>query len=196
MYNILFLNLYAKNIMKKGLLLIMFLMVSCCIIAQNRSKKLTFAVGPVAYLPVSDYNTYYNPGFGGEVEAAYKFSEKFEGFVQAGYASFSGKKVSGTYYGFPYTIDAPKLGYIPALAGIRYTTGNFTFGAAAGVGVYSTTDSTGGSFTYSPQIGYTIGKLQIIANMITTKVKTDDPIFNLANVSSISAVGIKLFYKL
>ena len=130
------------------------------------------------------------------MEAAYKFSEKFEGFVQAGYASFSGKKVSGTYYGFPYTIDAPKLGYIPALAGIRYTTGNFTFGAAAGVGVYSTTDSTGGSFTYSPQIGYTIGKLQIIANMITTKVKTDDPIFSLANVSSISAVGIKLFYKL
>ena len=177
----------------------MFLMISCCMMAQNSSKKLTFAVGPVAYLPVSDYNTYYNPGFGGEVEGAYQFSDKLEGFVQAGYSTFSGKSntFSGTYLGVPYTFayTSPKLAYIPILAGVRYTTGSFTFGAAAGVGIYSTTDSTGGSFTYSPQIGYNIGKVQIVANMITTTEKTDDPIFSLANVTSISAVGIKLFYK-
>jgi hypothetical protein len=184
-----------KNIMKKVFLISMFLMISCCMMAQNDSKKLSFAVGPVAYLPIGDYNTYYNPGFGGEVEAAYKFSDKIEGFVQSGYSTFTGKTISGTYLGIPYSFDAPKLGYIPVLGGVRYTTGNFTFGAAAGVGIYSTTDSTGSSFTYSPQIGYTIGNLQIVANMITTSVKTDDPLYKLANVTSISAVGIKLFYK-
>lgn len=173
----------------------MFLIICCCVMAQNSSKKLSFAAGPVAYLPLTDYNTYYNPGFGGEFEAAYKISEKWEGFFQTGYSTFSGKRVSGTYLGFPYSFDAPKLGYIPILAGVRYTTGKLTFGAASGVGIYTTTDSTGNSFTFGPQIGYNTGALHIVANMITTIVKTDDPIFKLANVSRISAVGIKVFYK-
>lgn len=181
--------------MKKIAILGIFLIISCSLIAQNSSKKLSFAAGPVVYLPISDYNTYYNSGFGAEVEGDYKFSNKLEGFVQVGYSSFSGKRVSGTYLGFPYSFNAPKLGYIPLLGGLRYTTGNFTFGVAAGVGTYSTTDSTGGSFTYGPQIGYNTGKIQIVTNMITTTVKTNDPIFRSANVSSISAIGLKIFYK-
>jgi hypothetical protein len=177
--------------------------------AQNSDKKWQFAAGVSASVPIGKFADYYNPGYGGEVEVSYLFNEKFSWYVTSGYNVFAGKKntYSVNYGGIPFNFDytSPKIGYIPILGGPRYTIGNFSLGVAAGIGIYNfknkgntynvISDTTGVSFTYSPEIAYSTGKFKIAASYTSSTVKLDAQFSNYVDLKNAAFIGIKLFYQ-
>ncbi|MFC4232362.1 hypothetical protein ACFOW1_10700 [Parasediminibacterium paludis] len=179
------------------------------VVAQQSNRKWQFSVGASASLPSGKFSNYYNTGYGGEAEISYLFNEKFSWYVTSGYYVFTGKKntYSVNYGGIPFNFDytSPKIGYIPILGGPRYTIGNFSLGIAAGVGIYNfknegntynvISDTTGISFTYSPQIAYTTGKFKIAASYTSSTVKLDAQFSSYVDLKNAAFIGIKLFYQ-
>jgi len=173
--------------------------------AQESDKKWQFAVGAATSAPLSQFKNYYSAGFGGEFEASYHFSEKFSWYAKTGYNMFSGKKNTYVYFGFPFEYTSPKIAYIPILSGPRYTIGNVSVGVASGVGIYNFKDdgnsvsaigdTTGVSFTYSPEISYNFGKLRVAASYTASTVKLDDQFAGFIDIKNATFLGIKLFYQ-
>jgi len=184
-----------KKILLAGLLNFGFVAA----MSQENEKKWQFAVGASASLPNGKFGDYYNAAYGGEVEVSYLLNEKFSCYAKTGYSIFSGKNNSYTFnYGsilFNFDYPSPKIGYIPILAGPRYTFGNFSVGVAAGVGIYKfknennviysfISDTTGASFTYSPEIAYT-----------SSTVKLDEQFSSYVNLKNATFWGLKLFFQ-
>jgi hypothetical protein len=191
--------------MKQTLLACILLLGVTSAIAQQSDKKWQFAVGAGTSVPLSQFKNYYNTGFGGEFEASYSFNEKFSWYAKTGYNIFSGKKNTYVYFGFPFEYTSPKIQYIPILGGPKYTIGNFSVGVGAGVGIYNfknegnavaiINDTTGVSFTYSPEIAYNIGKLKIAASYTSSTVKLDEQFSSFVDLKNATFIGLKLFFQ-
>ncbi|MBP9740920.1 MAG: hypothetical protein KBD28_09550 [Chitinophagaceae bacterium] len=112
-------------------------------------------------------------GYGAELQLTYEASTNFEGFAQVGYSSFSGKGAG-----------SGSVGFLPILVGGRYVSNGLSFGAGIGYGSFSGSGSSSGGFAYSPQVGYSFGKSQLIGsyNGISTSGSTS------------SFIGFKFFY--
>ena len=195
--------------MKKLLLMYLLGFGFVAATAQESDKKWQFAVGGSTLLPMGKFSDYYNTGYGGELEASYRFNEKFSWYVKTGYNTFSGKKNTYTvlFNGIPFNFDytSPKISYIPLLGGPRYTVGNFSVGVAAGVGFYNfknegntynvISDTSGVSFTYSPEVAYTVGKFKIAASYTASALKLDEQYSTYVDLKNATFIGLKLFFK-
>ena len=191
--------------MKKLVLAFIFCISIATIMAQESDKKWKFAVGPSVSAPIGKFNDYYNIGYGGDFEISYNLTEKFSWYLATGYSIFSGKKNSYTYYGFPFEYQSPKINYIPILGGPRYNIGNFSVGCAAGVGIYTfknegniyniISDTTGTSFTYSPEVAFNSDKFKITLSYTSSLVKLDEQLSGYVNLKNATFIGLKLFYK-
>jgi hypothetical protein len=114
-------------------------------------------------------------GLGADVLVRTSFSDKVQGFAQTGYNAFINN-------GF-------NVAYIPLVVGLNMKVNGFTPGIGIGYASSTAGGSTIGGFTVSPQIGYQINKLELLAN------------FNSTNVTSSGAgtwniFGVKVFYKI
>ncbi len=114
-------------------------------------------------------------GLGADVLVRTSFSDKVQGFAQTGYNAFINN-------GF-------NVAYIPMLVGVNLKVNGFTPGIGLGYASSTAGGSTIGGFTVSPQVGYQINKLELLAN------------FNSTNVTSSGAgtwniFGVKVFYKI
>ncbi|MBI3139894.1 MAG: hypothetical protein HYZ15_15050 [Sphingobacteriales bacterium] len=142
------------------------------------AQTFRFGIGPAISLPVGDLSEISSVGIGAEITGIAEFSESFEAFAQAGYQSFAGKKID--VFGSPVKLDA--LNHIPIIVGARYKTGGFLLGG--GIGFASWGENSSG-FAYSPQIGYSTGNIDIIAQYHGTAM----------NGGTLSYVGVKAYYK-
>jgi hypothetical protein len=165
----------------KKILLLTTLSLSVFITSLKAQDKGGFklGVGPVASLPFGDFKSSYSFGFGGEVQAAYGITDNIDGFVQAGYTTFIAKTIDLPFLG---SIKAPSNGLIPALVGAHYHNSGFMIGAGIGYGKF-TASGAGGGFAYSPQIGYSFGLVDVIANYTGVAVSG----------GSYSSAGLKVF---
>lgn len=168
--------------MKKIVLLAALAIASFAANAQQESKKFTLALGPTLSLPLGDLKEVSSLGIGAEVEGSLAISESFQGFLQAGYASFSGKSYD---FGFGLSGKYPTTSVVPVLVGGRYVYNGLSFGAGLGYASYSIAGNSEGGFTYSPQIGYDFGKIKGIVNYTSTSL----------DGGSASFLGLKVFYK-
>jgi hypothetical protein len=195
--------------MKKTLLACMLLLGVTSAIAQDSDKKWQFGVGASALLPIGKFGDYYNTGFGGEFEASYHFNEKFSWYAKTGYNIFSGRTNAYPviFGGIPFNVEytSPKAQYIPIIGGPRYRIGNFSVGVAAGVGIYNFKDNgntvaligdtSGVSFTYSPEIAYNIGKLKIAASYTSSTLQLDEQFSSFVDLKNATFIGLKLFFR-
>jgi hypothetical protein len=166
--------------MKKIFLLAALSLTTLAAAVHGQEKGgLTLGVGPVAALPLGDAGDAYTFGIGGEVQAAYGITDNIAGFVQAGYTQFLAK--STTFGGI--SIDGVKTGSIPALIGARYHNSGFMVGVAIGYEKL-TASGEGGGFAYSPQLGYSFGKIDLIANYTGASISS----------STFSYVGLKVIF--
>ncbi|GMV78353.1 MAG: hypothetical protein AMXMBFR79_14840 [Chitinophagaceae bacterium] len=136
---------------------------------ESSSQKFSFGVGPVLAMPTS---TGYSFGYGAEVQATYHASENFDAFAQLGFNNFSIKSSFG----------GGSQGLIPVLVGGRYVSGAFS--AGAGIGFGSFTKGGGSGFMYSPQVGYSFDKMQLILTYSGVSVTG----------GSFGFIGLKGFY--
>lgn len=191
--------------MKKWILACLLCSSLVTVMAQESDKKWEFSVGPAVSAPIGNFKDYYNMGYGGNVQVSYKISDKFSWYIETGYSIFSGKKNTYQVYGFPFEYTSPKINYIPILGGPKYTIGNFSVGLAAGVGIYNfknegnaysvISDTTGVSFTYSPEIDFNAGKFKIAASYTSSTVKLDEQLSGFVNIKNATFISLKLFYK-
>jgi hypothetical protein len=124
-------------------------------------------VGPVGAIPFGSLGDYNSIGIGGEAQAAYGITDNFAAFVQSGYSTFFGKTYTfkSPIPGIPdVSTKGSSLGFVPMLAGVRYHNSGFSIGGAIGYGLFTGGGSSSGGFAYSPQIGYSIGPVDIIAH--------------------------------
>ena len=162
--------------MKKVLMTLCVASLAFCAKAQD--KKFGLGVGPVVSIPTGNLATGWNVGFGGELQATYALSSSIDGFAQAGYQSFSGKTIAG------YSVSSVSL--IPVLVGARYKVGSgVNAGLGIGYGSFSGSGSSSGGFAFSPQVGYSISKIDIIANYTSVSVTGGSDAF----------FGLKVYYK-
>lgn len=142
------------------------------------AQTFRFGIGPAISVPMGDLGDVSSVGIGAEVTGIVEFSESFEAFAQAGYQNFAGKKID--VFGTSVKLDA--LNHIPVLVGARYKTGGFLLGA--GVGFASWGENSSG-FAYSPQIGYSLGNIDIIGQYHGTAM----------DGGTLSYVGVKAYFK-
>jgi len=109
-------------------------------------------------------------GYGADIQASTDFSEKIQGFLQTGYHSYGNNDVS--------------IGNIPFLVGVNYKAGNFRPGV--GLGYSSFSGGGSGGFSFSPQFGYNLNKVDLILHYTTTSVEG----------FSYSVFGLKVLYQI
>lgn len=162
--------------MKTTILFFALAIFSIHAIAQDDEddKTFKFGLGGTLSIPLGDLKLSTTYGVGFEATGVYSFSEDIAGFAQAGVNVFKGKSDFGS--------DASLLN-IPVLVGARYKVNGFFIGAGVGYGRFSSSTTSLGGFSYSPQIGYDLGKLQILLHYTSTTVTG----------GSLSYVGLKAF---
>jgi hypothetical protein len=110
-------------------------------------------------------------GFGVDIVGKTDVSENFEGFIQTGYNL--------------YSADGGSWSVIPVLVGANYKAGSFKPGLGIG---YSRLNYSGGlgigGFSYSPQLGYSFDKFDIIGHY--TSFSNNNFIVNV--------IGLKALY--
>jgi len=111
-------------------------------------------------------------GFGLDLSVKKDLNESFEGFLQSGYNSYS---ESGSTFGI-----------IPVLVGANYKAGNFRPGIGIGYGSLSSGGSGKGSggFSYSPQLGYSMEKVDLVAHYTAISIEN----------STCNIIGLKVLY--
>ncbi|MBI5371481.1 MAG: hypothetical protein HZA79_05580 [Sphingobacteriales bacterium] len=154
-----------------------------CAVAMSLSlvssaQTFRFGIGPAISLPIGDLADFNGIGIGAEVTGIVELSESFEAFGQAGYQSFLGKKID--YFGG--TLKTESLNHVPVIVGARYKTGGFLVGGGIG---FASWGKNASGFAFSPQIGYSTEKIDVIGQFHST----------LKDGSSLSYVGIKAYYK-
>ena len=166
--------------MKKFLLLTALSLSAFAASVQAQDKGVfKLGVGPVASLPFGSFSDSYSFGFGGEVQAKYGITDNIAGFLQTGYTTFIAKTVDLPFIG---SYKAPSTGLIPILVGAHYHNSGFIIGAGIGYGKF-TASGAGGGFAYSPQVGYSFGLVDVIANYTGVAVSG----------GSYSSAGLKVF---
>jgi hypothetical protein len=135
--------------MKKLLLLSALSFASLTIFAQDKTSGFELSVGAEGGLPVGDFNTGYNIGFGATGKLAYNFDASSAATFQTGYMSFGGKTVSA--YG--YSASVPAVGFVPFKVGYRYTLDGGIF-LEPQLGFTAVSNGGGTAFTYAFNAGY------------------------------------------
>jgi hypothetical protein len=146
--------------MKKLLVIPVFLMFSL-IGARAQDGGFSFGAGLNLALPIGDFSETHSFGVGVEAQGEYMFSEMFGAVFNTGYTQFMGKEVVilGT------TVEYDGIGLIPVMAGVRvYPSSQFFIGARAGLGVFTGNDNSSTGFAYRPEVGATLGPVQIAAS--------------------------------
>ncbi len=166
--------------MKKITLL--FTAVLFVFIVNAQEKILSYYVGPVVSLPISNFSNVAGLGFGGEFQVDYPFSQHIEGFGQAGFQSFSGKTIGGVSQ---QSFSAPSV-----LIGARYNINKLSFGLGAGYTSYLAKYTDDG-ISVSPQIGLKFSNFNLVAHYTLTFVNG-----GAIGSSQFSSFGLKLFYRL
>lgn len=150
--------------MKKSIISFFLLIAAFAVNAQD--KKFQLGAGPVVSLPSGDLKDINTIGLGGEFSAAYNISDDFQGFAQVGVHFFGGKNVN---FGVG-SIKMPSATHIPVLVGARYLIDQFNVGLGAGYGSYSFDGSKSNGFTFSPQVGVKLGKIDLTGHYTSTSV--------------------------
>lgn len=180
--------------MKK--LVFTLLLVTTAFITNAQDKKFQIGLGPVISFPSGPLSTTNSIGFGGEFVGSYALAENFQVFTQVGVHSFTGKS-------FDIGIDlndyrdlfdvaqlkkdlkSPSLTHIPVLVGAKYMVNEFIVGLGLGYGAYASEGSSISGFTFSPQVGLNLEKIDVIAHYTSTSI------FNV----NYSYFGVKTAYK-
>lgn len=142
---------------------------------DDEDKVFKFGVGGTISVPLGDLKESTTYGVGFEVTGVYSITENIAAFAQTGINVFKGQ----SNYGY----DDASLLNIPFLAGARFKTGGFFIGAGAGYGRFTSDGTTLSGFMYSPQVGYDLGKMQVLLHYSATSVTG----------GTLSYVGLKAF---
>ena len=134
--------------MKKVFLL--FCLSACGLAASAQTTRGTnpggFSIGLEAGVPVGEFGKPYSHVLGGSLQYEYKPDTDFGLTFNAGYLSYSIKKSFGS----------GTVGFIPALAGVKYYFAPTIFAHAQLGAAIGTDKGQGTSFAYSPGIGINI----------------------------------------
>jgi hypothetical protein len=161
--------------MKKTVFIVLLL---CSLSLSSTGQTFRFAAGPVVSVPVGNLGHINGIGIGAELTGILEFSESFEAFGQVGYQRFAGK----TFNVLGISVKGDATSHVPVLLGGRYKTNGILVGAGMGYGSYGEGSS---GFTFSPQLGYSLEKLDIIGNYTSSSV----------GGLSLSYFGVKAHYK-
>lgn len=165
--------------MKKQIISFFLLIAAFTVNAQD--KKFQLAAGPVVSFPTGELKKINTVGFGAELVATYNLSDSFQGFAQTGVQFFGGKSLSlGTE-----SIKMPSFTHIPVLVGARYLINQFNVGLGAGYGSFSLDGSKSNGFSVSPQVGVSLGKINLTGHYTSTSVSN----------GSLNYIGLKTAYK-
>lgn len=164
--------------MKKVLLFAVLSTVLLQLKAQE--NKAEFKVGASLAIPTGLLQLGHGIGYGVVFDAdIYKINNNLNIYGEAGVLFFSGKSFLGD--------KAPTATHIPVLGGIRYKSNDFFVGVGIGYGYYNfgTGDGSESGLSFSPNIGYSLSKVDIIAK------------YNSTTTSSVNAnyIGIGGVYK-
>lgn len=145
--------------MKKILISFCFLLVLQ--ICKSQDKQLQWGIGPGLTIPTGALQFGNGIGFGAEINANYTLSENISINGQTGYSFFSGKYIFGE--------KNSSAGFIPILAGLRYSSKGLLIGMNLGLGMWNFGEGDKESgFTFRPQFGYDLGKFEILAGYTST----------------------------
>jgi hypothetical protein len=158
--------------MKKTIFLSM-LAIAINFSANAQKQNFSFSVGGgLSSISASGGNGNSATGFGVDLVGKTNLSETLEGFVQTGYSSFSENGAS--------------LSNTPFLVGVNFQAGVFKPGLGIGYSNFSGGGSSTGGFAFSPQIGYNIDKVDVVAHYTSTSL----------NNGSFNIIGLKVLYKI
>ncbi|GEM_PF-2994039 len=169
-------NFEAQTSLMKSLKLFTlasFILLTIGASAQTQAFSLSLGAGLSNFS--ANNNAKSSLGLGADLTVRTDFSENVQGFAQTGYSAF----LSNGY----------NVAYIPMLVGVNLKLSGFTPGLGIGYGSSTAGGSSTGGFTYSPQVGYSFDKYELVAHYTSTNLNT-----GAANNWSIA--GIKLLYKL
>ena len=141
---------------------------------EDDEKTLKFGLGGALSLPTGDLKESVDYGVGFEGMALYRLTPNVHLFSQVGVDVFRGP----SYFG-----ESANLLHIPIMAGARFNVKGFFVGGGAGYGLWSGSGESTRGFLYSPQIGYSFGKANILAHYTSTSVTG----------GSLSYFGVKFF---
>jgi len=161
--------------MKKALVFLLVLTAWC---SGTQSQTFKFGIGPALSLPIGTFYDINSVGIGAEVTGILQFSEKFEAWGQAGYHYFTKKDIE---YG-GVTFEGESTGHVPFIFGGRYRSSNFVIGAGFG---YSTFGEGASGFTFSPQLGYSSDKVDVLGHYTSTSI----------DGSNLAYIGLKTHFK-
>ncbi|MEI8099660.1 MAG: hypothetical protein WCG74_12530 [Sediminibacterium sp.] len=149
--------------MKKWFFLFFIIVLATNIKAQDKIVK--FGIGPSISVPTGIFQLGHGIGLGLEITSTYPISETINVIGQLGYHSFSGKEFLGD--------KPPAASFIPIIAGIRYSSKGLLVGIGIGYGMYNFGDGdTESGFTFRPQIGYDLGKIEILGGYTSTSTSS------------------------
>jgi hypothetical protein len=156
--------------MKKYLLL-SAIILGIITVANAQTKKFKFSAGGGIASYTAGTGGKSTMGFGIDIIGKTDISENFEGYIQAGYNTFSS--------------DGGSWGIIPVLVGANFKAGNFKPGLGIGYGNLTAGSGGVGGFAISPQIGYGFEKIDLVASYTNISVSDN---------YSLKVFGLKLFY--
>jgi len=161
--------------MRKVVFLVLTLFLG---VLNTNSQTFRLAAGPVLSVPVGNFKNINTFGIGAELSGILEFSDNLEAFGQVGYQSFLAKSINV----FGTTIKGESTSHVPFIFGARYKTNGVLIGAGLGYATYGKGSS---GFTFSPQLGYSLEKIDIIGHFTSSSL----------GGASLSYFGIKSFYK-
>ena len=138
--------------MKKTVIAVAFLTIATCSLkAQDKSSSANpniFSIGLEAALPIGTFGNVYSFGIGGSVQGEHKLGSTAGLTLNVGYINYSVKSGYG----------GGSAGIIPVMAGAKYYFTPMVYGHAQLGAAFSASKGGGTSFTYSPGIGFMLGK--------------------------------------
>ncbi len=173
------------------------------LLKENKITIFKFGLGPSISLPTGQLTSWSNAGLGLELTAMTDISPNVQLFGQLGYQNFIGKNIESNY-GYFNLIDFENIqdlfeyiqrledkygGKSPSVSNFNLTLGartkinNLILGAGLGYSSFFNElllDANG--FNFSPQIGYSIKKIDIIGHWTNSYTKTG--IFGFVGVKS------------
>jgi len=136
--------------------------------AQDSNVKFSVGGGISSFAPKGGDASL---GFSIDFMAKKDLSESLEGFAQTGYNRYSNSGIS--------------WGVIPFLVGANYKAGSLKPGLGIGYGRWQTDGGGAGGFAFSPQLGYSLEKIDLVGYYTNITIEE----------GSINVAGLKVLYK-
>ncbi|RZL19018.1 MAG: hypothetical protein EOO89_04555 [Pedobacter sp.] len=134
--------------MKKVLLSVFAIVIAITSVSAQTKGTSKLSIGAEFGLPVGDFATAFDVGFGGSVVYQHAVADKLYLTANAGYVTYQGKV---NFLGSNLTFNAD---FIPVKAGMKYFIAkNFYGSAELGASFATGSGSSGTAFAYSPGLG-------------------------------------------